>query len=768
MSVDFPKGNGNLIEYASVSGLTGTLHTFFIWYQLSGRLQSSAAALLNITDETASPAHGDYLGLTRGSGSNVGIRFAADWSGGVVSWTAGSSAHSADGNWHSISLTYDSGGTGNNPLARLDGVDQSFNNPTPSGTRLAGVDVAVVGDLIGDSGSHFGLVAHACVWDVLLSVVEQDCLHAGVHPKDIRPKNLVFYSSMQPHNSPQPEESQGGTGTHTGTVNVGTIEPPVARPRFNIWSAIRQAAGGVANFETVTGALAFVGTVSTVHRFFRTVTGALTFVGGITKKMLKPVAGTLSFIGAVAKVFQRFRSPGGVLTFIGAVTTSRQFFRTVTGALTFVGAILKTVKKSVAGALSFIGTLTKTITFKRTVTGALTFSGNAAKKLFEAVAGALTFVGSVVSAVTFARVVTGALTFIGTVTPLKTFFRTVTGALTFAGSVTKKVFKAVAGALTFAGSVAAVLQGAIFQAVGGTLSFIGDVSKKTLKPLAGALTFAGAITKVFKRLRTVTGALTFIGVVTTVSVFSRTVTGALTFAGTASKKTLKGVTGALSFIGTLTRTGTFKRALTGSLSFSGSVATKVFEAIAGALSFIGALVTKFIQGGVADLTGTIIPNLGWVLSPAANVTWRNTPADAQQGNRYIELRTEQNRTDGGVNGNGQAITDRKIQMGTVAGQQLFLRMRVRWTKLPGDSGEPASELRILMSGGVLSSTLIKVGDTLDNPGGWNLVTQVLTLSAAATEFNFTFLTVPKNVLTTPYLEAWGIDGVELYREPSLT
>lgn len=242
MGITVPKANGNYIEFVTpaLSNMDQELITIFVWLRSGGRSQSSTAELAAID---ISGATGFRLSAHRAGGTNYGLRFNAGFTTTIGLWINTGNIGTSGANWDSWSITYDSGDTSNVPLARFNGVNHVLStNIPPAGGRRTGHNQVKLGGP-GGSDTWFGDLALFTVWKAILTPTELDCMHAGVHPQDIRPSDIVFHAPLKDVD-PEPEWSGQGTGgDHVGTVTATTDEPPVARPRFMMGNPAIIAAG---------------------------------------------------------------------------------------------------------------------------------------------------------------------------------------------------------------------------------------------------------------------------------------------------------------------------------------------------------------------------------------------------------------------------------------------------------------------------------------------------------------------------------------------
>lgn len=74
-----------------------------------------------------------------------------------------------------------------------------------------------------------GLMAHVAFWNVQLSTREQFALSRGVHPRFIRPINLLHYWPLWGQASPEPDEARGSRGSLTlvNSPAARAFNPPV-------------------------------------------------------------------------------------------------------------------------------------------------------------------------------------------------------------------------------------------------------------------------------------------------------------------------------------------------------------------------------------------------------------------------------------------------------------------------------------------------------------------------------------------------------------
>jgi hypothetical protein len=151
--------------------------------------------------------------------SNAGTdQFQAnDWDGTDGIWNWPTPSNDA---WHHTCVTYDGGSTANDPIVKIDGVDVTETEvAAPTGTNQADANNLVIGNNSAGTRNWAGSLAHAAVWNVILTGAECAQLAGGVDARRIRSSALVFYLPLHGDDSPELNyASRANTGTVTGTV----------------------------------------------------------------------------------------------------------------------------------------------------------------------------------------------------------------------------------------------------------------------------------------------------------------------------------------------------------------------------------------------------------------------------------------------------------------------------------------------------------------------------------------------------------------------
>jgi hypothetical protein len=123
------------------------------------------------------------------------ITYMRGWSGGAVFWNTSPAPTISE--WHHVGVSYDSGSTTNDAQIYFDGVAQTMNDQTPSGSVTNSSEAYSIGNR-GDDGARAwdGMLAEFAAWNAILTADEFAALGKGVSPLTIRPAALVEYVPM--------------------------------------------------------------------------------------------------------------------------------------------------------------------------------------------------------------------------------------------------------------------------------------------------------------------------------------------------------------------------------------------------------------------------------------------------------------------------------------------------------------------------------------------------------------------------------------------
>lgn len=212
------------------------------------------------------------------------------------------------------------------------------------------------------------------------------------------------------------------------------------------------ASSGTLFTQALTGVLSFTGDQSKFTNFH--LTGALTFAGNGPSRFITHLANaTLSFTGALTKLTLKGAFTGA-LDFVGNLTTSIVKNVFLTAALSFSGAMAKQTGKALSGGVSFSGDRSTFIA--KGLAAAVSFAGAVSKQTSKFFTGSLTFTGSLSKRIL--KGLTAALDFSGNLVTLlihgggTLFTMAFTAALGFTGAVGKRTTKKFTASLGTTGS----------------------------------------------------------------------------------------------------------------------------------------------------------------------------------------------------------------------------------------------------------------------------------------------------------------------------